>query len=167
MIKRRQEEALANLPQNALFIVLWIRSDPPRQNDFHWGYYFHTGPQGGVKYHMKNIGGGWIADHGPTGGVFKSNFLCVLIQVATLPQTARNTLDELMRSRDADVNMIPGVTCRVWLMKILQKLIQNGIVRCSNPDALQQECMSFGNQYGPGAAINQQPRPVVRSKFCA
>ena len=60
---------------------------------------------------------------------------------------ARNTLDELMRSHDADVNMIPGVTCRVWLMKILQKLIQNGIVRCSNPDALQQECMSFGNQF--------------------
>lgn len=165
-IKKQQEDALARLPPNALFIVLWIRSDPPRQNDFHWGYYFHSGPQGGTKYHMKNIGGGWIPDHGPTGGVFKSNFLCVLIQVATIPETARSSLDQIMRSHDGDVNNIPGVTCRVWLVKTLEKLIQHGLVRCGSPDELQQECMSFGNQYSPGAAINQQPRPVVRSRLC-
>lgn len=98
-IKKQQENALAKLSTNALFIVLWIRSDPPRQNDFHWGYYFHASPQGGSKYHMKNIGGGWIPDHGPTGGVFKSNFLCVLIQVAMVPESARNTLDQPITCR--------------------------------------------------------------------
>ncbi|KAJ5808726.1 hypothetical protein N7474_009995 [Penicillium riverlandense] len=166
IIKKQQEDALARLPLNALFIVLWIRSDPPRQNDFHWGYYLHTGSQGGVKYHMRNMGSGWMPDHGSTGGVFKSNFLCVLIQVATIRETARNTLDQIMRSHDGDVNQIPGVTCRVWVVKIIQKLIQHGMVRCENIDALQQECMAFGNQYSPGAAINQQPRPVVRSRLC-
>lgn len=45
-----------------------------------------------------------MPDHGPTGGVFKSNFLCVLIQVGTIPEAARNTLDQTMRSHDSDVN---------------------------------------------------------------
>lgn len=74
-IKKSQEDALARLPLNTLYIVLDIRSDPPQPNDFHWGYYFHTSPRGGSKYHMRNLGGGWIPDHGETGGVFKSNFL--------------------------------------------------------------------------------------------
>jgi hypothetical protein len=75
-------------------------------------------------------------------------------------------LDQIMKSRDHDVNSIPGVTCRVWLMTILQQLTQQGIVQCSDRDALQQECMTFGNQYSAGAAGNSQPRPVVRSALC-
>ncbi|KMU85036.1 hypothetical protein CIHG_02819 [Coccidioides immitis H538.4] len=74
IIKKAQEDALARLPLNTLFIVLYIRSDPPQSNDFHWGYYFHTSAQGGLKYHMRNLGGGWIPDHGPTGGVFQVQF---------------------------------------------------------------------------------------------
>lgn len=115
---------------------------------------------------MRNISDGWIPDHGPTGGIFKSNFLCILIQIATVPEASRNSLDQIMRSHDGDVNTIPGVTCRVWVIKILQKLIEQGIVRCSDADALQQECMAFENQYSPGAALNQQPRPLVRSRVC-
>lgn len=166
MIKKQQEDALARLLLNTLFIVLWIRSDPPRQNNFYWGFYFHTSPQGGFKYDMRNIGGGWIPDHGLTGGVFKSNFLCALIQIATVPEASRDSLDRIMRSHDGDVNTIPRVTCRVWVIKVLEKLIQQGVVRCSDADALQQECMAFRNQYSPGATINQQPRPVVRSRVC-
>ncbi|GAD93076.1 hypothetical protein TRV_00572 [Paecilomyces variotii No. 5] len=166
-IKKAQEEALIRLPSNTLYIVLWIRSDPPQPNDFHWGYYFHVNSQGGLKYHMRNFGGGWIPDHGSTAGVFKSNFLCVLIRIATVPEASHGRLDQIMRSRDGDVNSIPNVTCRVWLMTILQTLAQNGIVRCSNIDALQQECIGFGNEYSAAAASNTQPRPVVGSRLCA
>lgn len=149
-----------------LYIILYIRSDPPEPNDFHWGYYFHENPQGGLKYHMRNIGGGWIPDHGKTGGVFKSNFLCVLIQIASVPQAKHSQLDQIMRSRDGDVNSIPGVTCRVWLMTILQQLLLHEVVRCSSVDALIQECMAIGNQYSAAAAKKSQPRPVVRSRLC-
>jgi hypothetical protein len=166
MIKKQQEEALARLPLHGLFIVLWIRKDPPRQNDFHWGYYYHAFPKKGLKYHIQNLGSGWIPSHGETAGVFKSIFLCVLIQIATIPEKARNILDQLMRSHDGELYQIPGVTCRVWLLRILQKLIQHGLVRCSNPDALEQECMSFGNRFSLAAAENNQPRPVVRSRLC-
>ncbi|KAK2865485.1 hypothetical protein FQN49_003524 [Arthroderma sp. PD_2] len=165
-IKKTQEEALNRLPLNSLYIVLWIRSDPPQANNFHWGYYFHTHKAGGFKYHMKNLGGGWIADHGPTGGVFKSNFLCVLIQIGSIPQAKEAELDQVMKSHDGDVNSIPGVTCRIWVLAILQRLAQQGLVRYSSRDALEQECMRIGNQYSAGAARNNQPRPVVRSEVC-
>ncbi|PYH75179.1 uncharacterized protein BO88DRAFT_356220 [Aspergillus vadensis CBS 113365] len=163
-IKKSQEDALSRLPLNTLFIVLYIRSDPPRLNDFHWGYYFHDTAQGGWKYHMRNLGSGWIPDHGQTGGVFKSNFLCTLVEIASVPVAKQEQLHQIMRSRDGDVNSIPGVTCRVWLMVILESLIQAGIVRCNNAEALQQECISFGNRYSADAAKNSQPRPVVRSQ---
>ncbi|KAJ9400228.1 hypothetical protein DTO282F9_2998 [Paecilomyces variotii] len=165
-IKKAQEEALAQLPVDTLYIILYIRSDPPQPNDFHWGYYFHTSPRGGVKHHIRNLGGGWIPDHVSTHGVFKSNFLCALVRIATVPKANHSRLDQIMKSRDGDVNAIPGVTCRVWVMTILQTLIQNGIIRCSNVDALQQECMEFGNEYSAGAAKNDQPRPVVESRLC-
>ncbi|KZF22516.1 hypothetical protein L228DRAFT_267914 [Xylona heveae TC161] len=166
LIKKQQEDALARLPLNSLYIVLWIRSHPPHENDFHWGYYFHSTPQSGIKYHIKQLGSGWITDHGRTGGVFKSNFLCVLIQIATVAEGAGGQLDQIMRSHDGNVNSIPGVTCRVWILKILEKLMQSVIVRCSNADALLQECMAIGNQHGPEAAENHQPRPVVKSNLC-
>ncbi|RAL01567.1 uncharacterized protein BO80DRAFT_424771 [Aspergillus ibericus CBS 121593] len=165
-IKQLQEEALKRLPLNTLYIVLWIRSDPPRLNDFHWGYYFHKLSSGGTKYHMTNLGGGWIPDHGLTGGVFKSNFLCVLVEIATIPPAQHDQVDQIMRFHDGDINSIPGVTCRVWVLTILQKLIQNGLVLCNDIKALEQECMGFGNQYQGAAAQNDQPRPVVKSRLC-
>ncbi|KAJ9299672.1 hypothetical protein DTO271G3_2556 [Paecilomyces variotii] len=166
-IKKAQEEALIQLPLDTLYIVLYIRSDPPQPNDFHWGYYFHTSLRGGAKYHISNLSGGWIPSHESTHGVFKSNFLCALVKIATVPKENHSRLDQIMKSRDGDVNAIPSVTCRVWVMTILQTLIQHGIVRCSNNVyALQHECMEFGNEYSVGAANNEQPRPVVESRLC-
>lgn len=109
-IKRAQEQALVSLPQRHLYIILWIRRDPPITNDFHWGFYYHKNASGGTKYHMRNVGGGWLPDHGPTGGVFKSNFLCVLVQIASIPADEEQRLDQLMRTYDSNVNSIPGVT---------------------------------------------------------
>lgn len=167
LIKREQDDALLNLPMNGLFIVLHIRSDPPRQNDFHWGLYFHANRLSGVKYHITNVGGsGWIPDHGQTSGVFKSLFLCALIQIAIVPEAEHPRVDQVIRCHDNDVNTIHEVTCRVWVMAILQKLAQHGVVRCNDLDALEQECMAIGNQYSTAAAKNDQPRPVVRSRLC-
>lgn len=165
-LKKIQEEALAKLPLSTLYIVLYIRADPPQPDDFHWGYYFHTSAKGGEKYHMTKLGSGWIPDHGHTSGVFKSNFLCVLIQIEVVQEANHGLLDQIMKSRDGDVNDIPGITCRVWLLTILQELIRHGLVRCSSVDELQQECMAFGNKYSADAVRNVQPRPVVSSTLC-
>lgn len=165
-VSRIQQEALARLPPNSLYIVLWIRSDPPVANDFHWGYYFHTESDGGIKYHARNLGSGWIPDHGKTKGVFKSNFLCVLVQVATVPPARHQALDQIMRARDGQLNQIPRMSCRVWLLDTLGRLMQQGIVRGPSVDAVQQECFSIGNHFSSGAAGNDQPRPVVQSRVC-
>ncbi|KAL2820954.1 hypothetical protein BDW59DRAFT_174288 [Aspergillus cavernicola] len=165
-IKKVQEEALARLSLDTLYILLFIRTDPPQPHNFHWGYYFHTSPNGGFKYHAKTLDDGWIPDHSWNSGIFKSDFLCVLIQIASVPQGKHGLLDQVMRSRDGDVNSIPGITCRVWLLVILQALVQQGIVHCGDIDAFQQDCMDFGNQHSDEAANNQQPRPVVRSRVC-
>lgn len=165
-IKQAQERALADLPQRKLYIVLWIRSDPPIPNSFHWGFYHHKDTDGGTKYHLRSLGSGWITDHGPTGGVFKSQFLCVLIQIASIPAEEDQRLNQIMSTYDANVNSIPNVTCRVWLFKILELLVQQGLVGCNDLQSLQAECMDYGNQYIADAARNIQPRPVVVSSRC-
>ncbi|EFW20478.1 conserved hypothetical protein [Coccidioides posadasii str. Silveira] len=91
IIKKAQEDALARLPLNTLFIVLYIRSDPPQSNDFHWGYYFHTSAQGGLKYHMRNLGGGWFPDHGPTGA-FSSPISCASLSRSQTSHTQSTVL---------------------------------------------------------------------------
>jgi hypothetical protein len=168
-VKRLQEIALAQLPRNGLFIVLYLRSDLPLPNDFHWSLYFHTtaGTQpGGHKYHIKNLSNGWITDHGPTAGVFKSNFLCVLIQIAAISQERMRETDAIIRSKDDQINQIPGVSCRVWLMTILAILRARSLLKCNDLYALQEECFRFGNEHSVGALGNDQPRPVKRSRLC-
>lgn len=167
-IKKAQEEVLVRLPIDRLYIVMWIRDDPPQPNDFHWGYYHHKSPYtGGTKYHFKNLGSGWMADHGPTGGVFKSKFLCVLVQIAEIPANKENILSQVMRTYDTSWSSIPGMSFRVWLFRIMALLIQHGLVRCDNIPALEQECKDIGNQHRGDAAGNRQPRPVRVARTCS
>jgi hypothetical protein len=166
-IKQLQENALKNLPRKKLYIVLYLRSDPPIHSDFHWGFYYHKESTGGTKYHVKNIGSGWVPDHGPTGGVFKSNFLCVVIEIATIPPNKEQLLDQLMKTYDHNLNDTQGITCRVWVMKILALLVQHGLAACSDLPGLQAECFNFGNQHMATAVSNDQPRPVVVSIKCS
>lgn len=143
---------------------------PPVQNDFHWGLYFHRNPiTGGTKYHIKQQGSGWISDHGPTAGVFKSFLLVGLFKIADVPTGLEGHLDQILRTYDRQLNT-SGVTCRVWVLwvlALLQKPI-NGqkILKCSNLSALEVEAKNWGNQNAIGAADNVQPRPVATSTLC-
>ena len=165
-IKRWQEAALEALPQRKLYIGLWLRDINPEPNNFHWGFYHHINKLGGTKYHMTNVSRGWIAGHGTTGGVFKSIFLCVLIQIGSIPAVREEEFDRIMRSYDDTVNSIPGVTCRVWIFTILPHLIEAGLLHCEDLDALQKECFDFGNAQAMSAVDNKQPRPVMVSSTC-
>lgn len=164
--KQLQESAQSALPQRKLYILLYIRSDPPISNDFHWGFYYHKSAAGGTKYHMRNLGAGWIAEHGSNGGVFKSQLLCVLVEIGSIPSDKEGTLDQIMRSVDGSANTIPGLTCRVWVFTILPLLIQAGLLRCNDLAGLQQECFNYGNSEMTSAASNEQPRSVSISSRC-
>ncbi|KAJ5474895.1 hypothetical protein N7475_004461 [Penicillium sp. IBT 31633x] len=164
--KKKQADILARLAPGTLYISLYLRSDPPLLNDFHWAFYLHKGTSsapGGIKYHVRGIGGGWITGHEATAVLFTENFLCVVIQIATIPASAHGSVDEIMKSYDEKLNSIPGITCRTWLVKVLDMLVEEGFVQCDVGE-LERDCFEFGNEHSGSASANEQPRPVVNSR---
>lgn len=162
--------SLADLKVNGLYIILFIRNDPPVPNDFHWGLYFHRHRRtGGTKYHVKQQGSGWITDHGPTAGVFKSFLLVGLFRIADVPAGWEGHLDQTLRTYDSQLNT-PGMTCRVWLLRVLallQKPIDGKIIlKCGDLVALETEVKNWGNANAMSARDNDQPRPVAASSLC-
>lgn len=119
------------------------------------------------KYHIKRLGSGWIADHGRTGGVFKSFLLVGLLHLATIPpeQARFDHLDGIMRTHDNELNN-PGTTCRIWTFWICKLLRNHNILLCNDLDALEAEIFEFGNKYAADAAAAKQPRPIEQSKVC-
>ena len=67
-----------------------------------------------------------------------------------------------MKSYDGTLNSILGISCRVWLLMVLDRLVEEGLVHCDVGE-LERECMDFGNEFSLSASLNEQPRPVVGS----
>ncbi|MCJ1255634.1 hypothetical protein MMC24_003451 [Lignoscripta atroalba] len=161
--------SLDSLHPNGLYIILFIRQDPPVLNDLHWGLYLHRDGSGGTKYHIKSQGSGWIADHGVIADIFKSFLLVGLFLIAKIPAEWETRVVGLIRESSIQLNT-PGTTCRVWLFRVLELLQkpENSykVLKCDKLAALQTEVMDFGNAYAGGAAANEQPRPVGASTIC-
>ena len=146
------------LEPNGLYVLLFIRDHPPKVNDFHWGLYLHSNSDtGGMKYHIRNSGGGWLPDYAIAGGVLKSFLLVGLFQIARIPAGAMNDVDIIFKTYDQQLNQLPGLTCRTWVFDVL---------KCTDIVALEQEIMAWGNSNAFGASRNKQPRPVSASKLC-
>ena len=161
------EENWDELVVGGIYVVLFIRDDPPKPNDFHWGLYVHTEAKAGYKYHIKNMTNGWIADHARSGGVFKSLFLTGLFHIATtqLDKATFNKIDGIMKTYDSRLNTA-GTTCRVWVLLILELLKSNGLLQCQDMKGLEQEVFDFGNRHASDAAKAKKPRPVGASTLC-
>lgn len=176
-IKAEQEHASTLLTSNSLFIVLYIRADPPNANDFHWSFYHHheLSPHakvaGGTKHEAVNQNLRWYVEHTFTGCIFKTVFLCVVIQIADIADARVREMEAIMHERDEDLNEIEGVTCRIWLKHTLKKLVQAGVVECRGDlagrdleDVVEEEMFAIGNMFMDDAARNIQPRPMTKSK---
>ncbi|KAF2245032.1 hypothetical protein BU26DRAFT_522721 [Trematosphaeria pertusa] len=162
--------SLSNLQVNGLYVILFLRTSPHTPNNFHWGLYLHgDATQGGTKYHIKQQGSGWIADHGKTAGVFKSFLLVGLFQIATIPTGWKGHADQQFRTYDSSLNSSPNITCRVWLLWVLALLQKevNGykLLKCADLSALEAEIIAWGNENAASADLNLQPRPVAVSKY--
>lgn len=156
---------------NTLYICLFLRSDPPLPDDFHWALYHHS-TNSGTKYHITNEGRGWIAGHSceSPSSILKSFLLVGLIRVAGLNNTNANTddlnrkIDSTLRSHDDKLNDKYDVTCRVWLLEMLGILYTEGLltdVKCGGDiKMLERVVKQWGNGFAEGAARNVQPRPV-------
>lgn len=169
---------------NTLYIALFIRSDPPIPNDFHWALYHASSPTTGTKYHIVNLQNGWIAGHEPlsTSSILKSFLLVGLVRVANINTSTsavgvtnsdvdadvdvNKKIDTLLRSQDDKLNDKEGVTCRTWLFEMLAVLYDEGLLvdvrdGCDGDmHRLEQVTKAWGNEFAEGAARNVQPRPV-------
>ncbi|KAE8159476.1 hypothetical protein BDV40DRAFT_240565 [Aspergillus tamarii] len=158
-----------SLTQNSIYIALYIRTDPPIPDNFHWALYLHHHDTG-TKYHITNESTGWIAAHAPESAILKFFLLVGLIRIADFPssQSILNEADRLIRSYDDRVNEM-GVTCRTWLFKVLELLKERDLL-CwgKNMDLgdLEREVIYWGNEEAGDAVRNVQPRPVGVSKIC-
>ena len=163
--KKIQEAAAKVLPGEKLYISLFIRDDPPKPDDFHWSLYYHQQDTRGWKYHFGNEGGGWMLDVGPVGCVFKSSFLCVLIEIASIPMSMKSQLDQLITSRNVGSNETPGFNRIRGLFMIVDALRSTGMLRCESLEALEEECLALGNHHMLTCAKAEQPRSWVASKL--
>lgn len=108
------ERPITDLTDSGLYIVMKIRTQNPKDDDFHWGLYLYRAAKiSGNKYHVIGSPGSWRTDHEDTAGVFKSTFLVGLFQVAIVPRDREQEMDALIRQDDCRLNDIDGLNCVV------------------------------------------------------
>jgi hypothetical protein len=168
---RIQEQELEMIVLNSisissLYVVLSIRANPSRQDNFRWGFYLCKGRDQRWMYNVRGFGSGWIADHEPMCGVLKSSLLCTTIQIATELRGNEEAVDQAIQSLDSGLNNIKCLSSEKWEFLVLEKPVEVGAVHCRDLKALREECMGIGNKYRAGALLNTQPRPIVKSKLC-
>jgi len=159
--------SLPELKVDGLYIILFVRSPEYDPDNFHWVLYLHQGPvKGGMKYHIKGEGDGWVTDHAVTAGVFKSFLLVGLLHIANVPKGWEDRANSIITEDDNRLNSIPGNTCRVWLLSALERLRDAGVLHCSNLVALEREVKDWGNSHQISAIDAQTPRPCGVSNLC-
>ncbi|KAJ5321977.1 hypothetical protein MYU51_002665 [Penicillium brevicompactum] len=165
-LRRKQTHVRDMLTPGALHVVLYIRSDTPVPNDFHWALYLHTGNPGGHQYHVRARNGSLEPAHETILNIMAGHFLCILIEVATLHQdkVTYGRVDQIMKSFDATLNLVSGLNCRTWVLMVLHMLVGAEMVHL-NIELLEKECLDFGNGFSIAASLDVQPRPVVKSMF--
>jgi hypothetical protein len=85
---------------------------------------------GGTKYHARGVGGGWIAGHEATTGIFTENFLCV--QDREYPHATSNPRNRVKRTIVTPHNLIHTLVRRLG-MSIAQRLaLISSLVRSSS-----------------------------------
>ncbi|KAH9919290.1 uncharacterized protein B0H18DRAFT_1028165 [Fomitopsis serialis] len=154
-----------SLQPGALYILLDLRSADLNDTTFHWALYLHKSnglhPKG-YKYHIKTLGEGWIADHGPLSGVTKSFLLVCLVRIAhDIPASQYEGLARLITLADDHIND-GAITCRVWTLSALERLRGARFIQDdADVEGLEREVKRIGNNYRAGAVQNEQPRPIV------
>ena len=167
----------ATLTPGGLYIFLYLNSTTG-QRQFHWALYHHYDHHDemkrnatvtytkGYKYHIRNIGAGWIADHSSKSGIINSTFLIGSILIGNIDPSLSKQVTDIVTQYDETLNDIPGVTCRVWLETVLQNLIDGNILKLGGTIAqLGEEIMQIGDENEGDALIGILPRPTWTSSL--
>ena len=154
---------MASLEFGSLYVLLDLRSADLSDRTFHWALYLHQADMPylkGHKYHIKTLGEGWIPDHAPLSGITKGFLLVCLVRVAReIPTLRWGELEDLVTANDGQIND-GSFTCRVWVLRALERLQNAGMIRYGDTSRLEERLREIGNSHRATAIRNEQPRPI-------
>lgn len=142
---------------------------------YHWGIYHHLeaptdpGSSGkGIKYHAVFVAanwGSWIVETGGTDHPLNSTLLVGAMKIGYADPTHRRTLEARL-GKVTCTSPSPDITftCRIWVLKAVNLLMDMGAVRCDNVKALKTEVIAFGNQHADTRGA--LPPPIIQSTVC-
>ncbi|EMD31211.1 hypothetical protein CERSUDRAFT_163292 [Gelatoporia subvermispora B] len=145
------------LELGGLYIALYARATP---NDYHWAIYHHWSENRGMKFHIRNLGQGWIAEHGPTRDIMKQFLLMGLMKIAVVTYEHSQSLQDIITAVPYNS---PNVTCRTWVLDALRHTISSGIVPEFSLEQVEIDAKAFGSSQFDDTARNVQPRPTTTS----
>jgi hypothetical protein len=171
------------LVPGGLYVFLTMRSDA---GDCHWGLYLHHSTHTasipntntllspkqrivhrGKKYHVRNLGEGYMADHQVVGDMLSTLFLVGLVRIGVIHNDDLPVVDKVITSLDTQVPQLSrgnAIYCRTWVTGTTRALVQQGFLTTSATDGeVWAYIENFGREQWAGAAQAIQPRPIVES----
>lgn len=141
-----------------LHVLLFLRQD---RGSYHWALYHNHSSRRGWTYEIRNVGsdGLWMADHVSTWSVHKRLFLVGAYTVGPVAADRHETVHRIASSMDDELNVIPGLTCRVWLLRVLELLDTAGVVAV--PSDIEDKVKAFGEANWDSASSAVKPRPIA------
>ncbi|PBK75498.1 hypothetical protein ARMSODRAFT_949751 [Armillaria solidipes] len=143
-----------SLETSALYIALYARAPPTTTT----GLYHHSSEKAGTKFHIRNLGEGWIEGHEVTSGIQKDFLLMGFLKIGKIDALAEVRLRSLVSSVPYNT---AGVTCRTWVLGALRNCIDAGFIKGNAPHQLESEAKAFGYSQFDDTVANVQPRPIV------
>ena len=103
-----------------------------------------------------------------TAGVFKSRALIGLVRVAMIPGEHKEKIKQLIKEDDKTLDEIEGIDCRVWVLRVLGRLRDVGLLKCGDATiaAIEEEITVWANLNKDGTYSDDQLPPLKDSHFC-
>lgn len=152
---------MSSFHENSLNIGIFVRDTEP--GTYHWCLYMHHTGSTGKKYHIRNLGSGWLTEFGILKSALKEMLLIGYVRIASIPPEKQAEADRLIESTPINRE---GVTCRTWLLEALGSLVSAGIVVCSHLEELEEEVRTFGAANFSEAGLKTINPPIVDSTVC-
>ena len=160
------------LVQDSIYAMLFLHGFGDVPGMYHWAIYHHKNEkEGGFKYHIRNLGMGWITDHGKVHGALRQMYLVGMVRIGSTKKSSEqsetddSTIGKIITEKDSFINE-PGVTCKTWALSALHRLASSGYIFSEDIAALDKEIVAFGDKYQRDAVDGIQPRPVQASSIC-
>ncbi|KAF8062228.1 hypothetical protein FPV67DRAFT_261669 [Lyophyllum atratum] len=177
------------LVSGGLYIFMTMRAD---FGDCHWGLYLHHNTtvvavppnlhnnalpsavkhrtiHRGKKYHVRNLGEGYIPDHQVVGDMLSTLFLVGLLRIGTIQDSAVADVDNIISALDDQVHELSkgnSIYCRTWVVGIIRQLVERGYLATNATDNhVWAHVEDFGVKEWGSAEKAVQPRPIATSSL--